>query len=208
MLHKNLIITSDSKLSNNDLINFKNYESILIQVFAATTDKSLVSTTLSDLLEILPQATIIGASSDGTIDQGTLHAHGDIIQIAISCFDKTKLKSTLIENIDDSFDAGCKITDRCCTNNTKVLIAFSEALSVNGEEFLEGVFSANKQLIIAGGVASTPTFTDTFIIAGNKIYRNRYCSYHNGHRSCAHYSTCNFDLQGENYADGIPGIPD
>ncbi|MDH5611739.1 MAG: EAL domain-containing protein [Gammaproteobacteria bacterium] len=170
MLQRNLILQAGTRPSHHDLTPFKRYKSILIQVFAATSNKKLISETLNYLSENLPQAIIIGASSDGTIDRGTLHAHGDVIQLAISCFEKTRIKLSVIEHIETSFDAGVQIADQCSTNDTKVLIAFSEAHSINGEEFLEGIFSTNKQLIIAGGVASTPTFTDTFIIAGNNIY--------------------------------------
>ena len=169
MKHSNFIVRTDNSFELNFLDTFKQYGSVLVQVFAATTDQKKVSELLLLIAEKLPDAVVIGASSDGTIDQGTLHTYGNTILIAVSGFDKTHIMLAVSENESSSFQSGVDIAKNVCTDNSKVLIAFSEASSINGEEFLEGVNSVNDKLIISGGVASTPTFSDTYIIAGQRI---------------------------------------
>lgn len=170
MKHSNLFVRTDDTINLNPLDSFKQFGSVLIQVFAATTDQDKVSQLLVLIAKRLPDAVVIGASSDGTIDQGVLHPHGGSILIAVTGFDKTHIKLAVTDDVSSSFQSGIDITKSICTDKTKVLIAFSEASSINGEEFLEGVFSVNDHVIISGGVASTPTFSDTYIIAGQKIF--------------------------------------
>ena len=169
MKHSNFIVRTDSKTELNNLDSFKQYSAVLVQVFAATTNLNKVRELLGLVAKQLPNAVIIGASSDGTIEQGTLHTHGNTIQLSVSGFDKSKIKLSFSESKSSSFQNGKDIAEKICADNTKVIIAFSEASSINGEEFLEGVYSVNNNLIVSGGVASTPTFTDTYIIAGQKI---------------------------------------
>jgi len=44
--------------------------SLLIQVFSAINDKSFISTLLSELIQLLPSAVIIGSTTDGEIMDG------------------------------------------------------------------------------------------------------------------------------------------
>ena len=50
--------------------NIQNSSSLLIQVFSAIIDKAFISTLLSELTLLLPDAVIIGSTTDGEIKDG------------------------------------------------------------------------------------------------------------------------------------------
>ena len=77
-------------------------------------------------------------------------------------FEQTTLTLAYDENSDDSIASGRSLAVALDRPETKTIIAFTEAGSINGELFLEGMHQI-------GGVASTPSFTDTFIIADGHI---------------------------------------
>lgn len=168
MKHNNYIVHSDADINLPRLGDFRKFNSVLVQIFAATSDLGKVRELLALIADYLPDAVIIGVSSDGTINQGELYEYGSVIQVSVSGFDKSYIKLAFTNNTN-SFQSGREIAENICVDNTKVLIAFSEASSINGEEFLEGIYSVNNHIIISGGVASTPTFTDTFVIAGGRV---------------------------------------
>jgi len=169
MKHNNYIVHSDVDITLPRLDDFRKFNSVLIQIFAATSDLAKVRELLALIADYLPDAVIIGVSSDGTINQRKLHEYGSVIQVSVSGFDKSSIKLAFTKNNTNSFQNGREIAENICVDNTKVVIAFSEASSINGEEFLEGFYSVNNHIIISGGVASTPTFTDTFVIAGGRV---------------------------------------
>lgn len=169
MKHTNYIVHSDVDINLPRLGDFRKFNSVLIQIFAATSDLGKVRELLALIADYLPDAVIIGVSSDGVINQGELHEYGSVIQVSVSGFDKSYIKLASTENKTNSFQSGREIAENICVDSTKVIIAFSEASSINGEEFLEGIYSVNNHIIVSGGVASTPTFTDTFVIAGGRL---------------------------------------
>ena len=169
MKHTHYIVHSDVDINLPRLGDFRKFNSVLIQIFAATSDLGKVRELLALIADYLPDAVIIGVSSDGVINQGKLHKYGSVIQVSVSGFDKSYIKLASTENKTNSFQSGREIAENICVDSTRVIIAFSEASSINGEEFLEGIYSVNNHIIISGGVASTPTFTDTFVIAGGRL---------------------------------------
>lgn len=171
MFHKTFVLTNQGEVNPELLSAFQDYRSILIQVFAALDDPTCIENILSAIRQLLPQAAIIGASSDGTIHQNKLVEYGESILVSVTGFEKTTIKAATLQSTSDSFSDGASIAQSCCSADTKALIAFTDAAGINGEEFVEGIYSRNSHLIIAGGIASTPTFTNTFVISDNRILR-------------------------------------
>ena len=64
------------------------------------------------------------------------------------------------------------LADNVMEKNTKLLISFSDASSINGELFLDEIYEKYPNIPISGGVAATPTFSDTFVIESNNIIEN------------------------------------
>ncbi|MGB6019945.1 MAG: EAL domain-containing protein [Sulfurimonadaceae bacterium] len=166
---QNILLENNELPRIEELEVFHNFPTVLIQVFAATDDKKHLKHVLQETQKILPQATIIGCSSDGIIDNGLIHDYGHTIQLNVTVFSETTLTLAFSTQYSDCELLGKQIASQICHNDTKAIIAFSEASTVNGELFLEGLYPYCDDIIISGGIASTPTFTDTFIIAGEEI---------------------------------------
>jgi len=59
------------------------------------------------------------------------------------------------------------------TDETKLLILFTDGSTTNGEEFLKGIESFDNKVMICGGMAGdNANFTQTYIASGNKIFND------------------------------------
>jgi len=172
MLMKNIILHHNELPEQQAFSPFSPFENVLVQVFAATSDLDHLQKVLDTLTAILPRCTVIGCSTDGTIDDGSIHPHGDIIQLTVTAFEHTTLSLASSDTFENSFRLGKMLASQIIRKETQLLISFSEASSVNGEHYLEGIDHHKNGIKVAGGVASTPTFTDTFVIADGQILKS------------------------------------
>lgn len=132
--------------------NFHKEKNILIQVFTSSTKLNFINKLKKDLLTLIPQGKIIGATTCGGIYEGELE---NKTIISISQFDKTILKTYITKGQSDSFVTGRQLAKKIPENKQiKAAICFTDSLLTNGEEFLNGFASINPDLIIAGGMAS------------------------------------------------------
>ncbi|MGB5963965.1 MAG: FIST N-terminal domain-containing protein, partial [Sulfurimonadaceae bacterium] len=88
---QNILLENNELPRIEELEVFHNFPTVLIQVFAATDDKKHLKHVLQETQKILPQATIIGCSSDGIIDNGLIHDYGHTIQLNVTVFSETTL---------------------------------------------------------------------------------------------------------------------
>ena len=147
-----------------DLI--KDEKNILVQIFCGES-KKVLKEILDTLLEKIPQAICIGSSTDGEIDNGRITTRETIISISV--FEHTTIK-TAYANEKDSFKNGVKLAKELCGENTKVIIAFSDGATTNGEEFLNGISFINNEIIVSGGMAAdNANFKQTFISSQKEI---------------------------------------
>ena len=152
----------------SDFENIEQFSSILIQVFSATEDLEYLQQVLDKIAEYLPDAVVIGTSSDEVIDAATIRSNQNIV-LSILGFTATTLQLAYCEGSADSCAAGNQLAKKVVKPDTQLLISFCDAASMNGEKFLDGVSEYKGNLLIAGGIAATPSFTDTYVIAGTKI---------------------------------------
>lgn len=120
----------DSFLSQNSVDKSKE---ILIQVFSSTIDEQVLTRVLSDILNLLPDAKVIGATTDGEIlgkDVST-----DRIVLSISEFEHSTLNIAGVDNENDSCLCGEKLALKIIQEDTKLLLLFADGLSINGEFF-------------------------------------------------------------------------
>ena len=151
-----------------DFKTVQDFPTILIQVFSATDDKEHLQAVLDRIAQLLPKAIVIGISTDEVIDASTIRSN-DYIILSVIGFNQTRVELAFIADPDDSRKAAETLSNKLIRQDTKLLITFCDAASINGEHYLDGIPSHNKQLLVAGGIAATPTFTNTFVIAGTKI---------------------------------------
>ena len=151
------------------LIDFsllKNEKNILVQIFCGD-KKPILKEIVTTLLDELPQAICIGSSTDGEINNSQISTCKTIISISV--FENTTLKTTFVRR-KDSFNNGVDLANVLCTEDTKLLITFSDGDKTNGESFLKGIQSVNNKIIVAGGMAGdNANFTQTFVSSQNQI---------------------------------------
>lgn len=149
-----------------DFSSFKDEKNILIQIFCGD-KKDILKNIIKTITKELPNAICIGSSTDGEINNDKITTLETIITISV--FEKTSLKFASV-NEKDSFENGKKLASILCTEDTKLLITFTDGAKTNGEEFLNGISSINKKVIVSGGMAGDNAhFTQTFISCQNKI---------------------------------------
>ena len=149
-----------------DFSLFKKEKTILIQIFCGG-KKSVLQNIVNKLMEELPQSICIGSSTDGEIKDDEVSTKKTII--SISTFKNTSLKTYFVKN-KDSFKNGYDLAKELCTEDTKLIITFTDGAKTNGEAFLKGIEAVNNTVPIAGGMAGdNANFKQTFISSQNKV---------------------------------------
>lgn len=142
-------------------------DSILIQFFSGIIDKKAMQPILDLLVESLPNATMIGATTAGEIMEGVMSSSRIIL--SFSLFEATDITTYFYPQSD--FEHGVRSAQEILTDRTKVCIAFSEGLKSDSESFLDGFTSVRNDVIVAGGNAGDDlTFTRTYVIKENTIH--------------------------------------
>ncbi len=154
--------------------NFIYEENILIQIFTAVHDKEFILCLKKSILNLLPKASIIGATTCGEISNSGSLTNSTIL--SFSTFKNTKIHTEIIEHTTSSFHTGQSITKRLPYNQNedlKLIISFTDGLNTNGEEYLNGISSINENIIVSGGLAGdNEKFLETFVFTQDGITNN------------------------------------
>ena len=146
-------------------------ENVLIQIFTSLNNEKAIATLLRDIAVLFPNAHIIGSTTDGEICDDKVTTDTTVISITI--FEKTKLHSTLIHNSKDSRTMGQEMAKELIREDTKLIITFTDGLTCNGEEYLNGISSVNDKVIVAGGMAGDDAkFEVTYVFTKDQIVSN------------------------------------
>ena len=143
-------------------------DKLLIQIFTAMAEKEKIKILLQEMATLLPSASLIGSNTDGEICSGKVSVGKTVI--SFTQFEKTKLRTALVENRIDCYQTGQVLGDRLLTPYTKLLITFTDGLKCNGEDYLRGISSAGQEIIVAGGMAGDNAhFSETYVFTNNQI---------------------------------------
>ena len=146
----------------------QNSSSLLIQICVYYCHNTIISTLLSELTLFLPDAVIIGSTTDGEIMDGKVTS-GKVV-LSFTQFEHTTLKATAIKHKINGYYSGQYLAKELIGDDTKLLIAFTDGLHTNGEEFLNGITSVNDKIIVAGGHAGDGfEFVKTFVFTKEHI---------------------------------------
>ena len=167
--------TKNSYYSNkNEFLQFARENSfvkektLLVQIFSSVLEKNIIAQTVDEILEVLPQAKIIGATTDGEILENIVST--DKIVVSVTAFERASLELGLAEYCGDSFACGQTLASKIVKDDTKALILFSDGLHTNGEAFLNGVKEVSGDIPLAGGMAGDAAlFKETFIFSNDGI---------------------------------------
>ncbi len=142
--------------------------SLLIQVFTAQNNKEYIEKLLTDLIDLLPKAVIIGSTTDGEIMNGKVSVEKTVL--SFTQFEHTTLQTAVATHEKDGFFSGQTLAKRLIVDDTKLIIAFADGLHTNGEAFLEGMHAVNHEVPVAGGLAGdNAKFVQTFVFTKENI---------------------------------------
>jgi c-di-GMP phosphodiesterase len=147
--------------------NIPSSGSLLIQLFSGVMSKAAIQPIVDLLVERLPHASLIGATTAGEIMDGKMSSFQIII--SFSLFEATDVTTYYYPQSD--YEYGVRAAREILSDRSKACIAFSEGLKSDSESFLNGFTSVRNDVMIAGGNAGDDlTFTRTYVIKGNTIY--------------------------------------
>lgn len=144
------------------------HSSVLVQVFSSLVERQILQSLLSQLVQTLPTAVVIGASTAGEIDHEQLKEGG--VLFSVTHFDSVGL--TCAASVQpDAFDAGVEIAQKIMMPTTRCLIAFADGISMNGESLIHGIDRvSNGAIPIAGGMSGDGMrFQTCFVIIQDNI---------------------------------------
>ena len=151
--------------------NIQNNHMLLIQIFSGINDAQYIRTIIENIVGFLPDAVIVGSTTDGEIMDGQVSTHKTII--SFTEFEHTRLTVSATEHQKDGYYSGKYLAQTLIEEDTKLLIAFSDGLHSNGEAFLEGVNAIDKDIMVAGGLAGdNATFSKTYVFTKDFISDN------------------------------------
>ena len=144
---------------------------LLIQIFTSLSEEEKIIALRDTVHALLPQASIIGTTTDGEICSGVVTT--DRTVVSITRFERTTVKSTLVHDCTQSYEAGRILGSQLLQEDAKLLITFTDGLHCNGEAYLKGLTSVKNDIIIAGGMAAdNAKFRKTFIFTEKDISMN------------------------------------
>ncbi|MEA1956285.1 MAG: FIST N-terminal domain-containing protein [Campylobacterota bacterium] len=151
--------------------NFKNEKECLVQFFCGIPTKDIMQSIASILSENLPNAHIIGSTTDGEIMDDTVTLNSIIVSVSI--FEKSKIYSAYANYDTNSYDMGYILAKKLDSKDAKAMILFTTGLAINGEHFLNGVREiSNGNYTISGGLASdNGKFEQTYVSHRNKVIK-------------------------------------
>jgi PAS domain S-box-containing protein len=151
-----------------DCNELKDNSSLLIQIFTSFSDKKYIEAILHAITTILPNALIIGSTTDGEIMNGAVSE--DMTVLSFTQFYHTKLKVASVIHQDSVFESGRMLADKLISKDTKLMISFADGIYTNGEFFLNGIASVDSSVMIAGGLAGDrDKFVQTFVFTKDAI---------------------------------------
>jgi PAS domain S-box-containing protein len=166
----NSYFNSDEELKSFvDKNHIVDSDRLMIQLFTSYNDETVIQEKLNTLNELFPNASIIGSTTDGLINNGHVTLSNTVISFTL--FENTMLTTFATNAFDDFYQAGQLLANNTLQDNTKVIIAFIDGLSGNGEEFLNGISSIDEKVIVAGGLAGdNALFEKTLVFDKHNIY--------------------------------------
>ena len=144
--------------------------SLLIQAFCSDLDPEKLENLRKELVQLFPQAVIVGTTTDGGICGTEVILDRNVLSFTL--FEKTRLRSHLIDEIDEFETAGRVMAEHLLDEETQAIIAFIDGMEGNGDAFLKGITSINNTVHIAGGLSGDlARFKNTYVFDRNRVVR-------------------------------------
>jgi len=139
--------------TNSDILSANNNGAILVQVFSGICDKDFLNDLSKQIIELVPRAQVLGATTSGEIMNGMISEQKTVL--AFSVFQHSNIKTSfVVKNQKSDYEVGRSIATALNVDKAKVLILFATSLTINSGQMLKGVQSVNADLPVAGGNAA------------------------------------------------------
>ncbi len=147
-------------------------ENVLVQVFTGFVDKDFISSLICKIMALIPNAKIIGSTTDGEIVDDSVKSYGTIISFSV--FEKTTIKTHYVPKTKSDKSLATDLYEKFENKSKiKLMITFLSGLNNNVEIFLNAFERCNNEITIAGGLAGdNGQFKETFIFDKNGCYNN------------------------------------
>ncbi len=143
--------------------------SLLIQIFAYSSDTRKLRTLLAHLKGLFPSAAIVGTTTDGEVLDGRI-LDKDIV-ISFTGFEKSTLSLALFELSKESFEVGREIAERVVTPGTRALILYARSGEIDAMALLEGLKKEHPALVVSGGLSGDQgKFADGFVMKDDTLH--------------------------------------
>lgn len=154
-------------ISNNNIIKYRN---ILVQVFSGIGKKEFIEEVIKNLILLIPQCKILGATSAGELLDGKILENECIVSISV--FEKTIIETIIIKEKISDFNKGLEIGHKLISQDTKAIISFADT-SIDGQDFLDGINSIDNKVVVSGGIAGNSNSTDeTYVFTENGVEKD------------------------------------
>lgn len=139
--------------TNSDILFANNNSAILVQVFSGICDKDFLIKLSKQIIELVPDAQVIGSTTSGEIMNGMTSELKTVLSFSV--FQQCEIKTGFVVKLHMSdYELGRSIATALNVDKAKVLIIFATGLTVNSSQILKGVQSVNADLPVAGGNAA------------------------------------------------------
>jgi len=158
-------------ISENTIYKHKD-KTILVQVFSGVCDIKYIQEIIAQIKVQLPDAKIIGSTTEGEIiDDIVLHRNAIV---SFTIFENTEVVTYCCENIDSDLKKAEEFISKFDkTKKPKVAIAFADGLYTNGEYLMNVFRQYDPELIVAGGLAGdNAEFINTIVFTQDEILTN------------------------------------
>ncbi|MEJ2468341.1 MAG: FIST N-terminal domain-containing protein [Campylobacterales bacterium] len=138
---------------------------VLVQIFTEAIDPERIEMLIARVGKVLPQAAVIGMTTDIAIEKGRLVGGEDLF--VVSSFEASRVRTVLTDHpqeteraVADAFGTLMGIEDE----TPKAAIILATAFSLDGDRVAKAASKAAPGLTIAGGLASDHrTFSKTYV---------------------------------------------
>ncbi|MFE7063419.1 EAL domain-containing protein [Sutcliffiella sp. NPDC057660] len=142
------------------------YSEVLVHMYAGSMDKDELSGIIEEIKGNLPQAQIVGATTDGEISNGVISTNS--IVISFMMFDKTRVHTVMypLEEGQDLDKLGQKIVQEMITEKTKLVFLLANGLHFDYDLLAQGLgqYSDKTETKIYGALAgANGEFGETYV---------------------------------------------
>lgn len=142
---------------------------IFVMCYSGIDDQAVNQEILGCIKTLLPQASIMGSTTDGEIFETEVMVHSFVL--SLTTFESTTLKIELFSAEIDSFKAGQMIAQVGVKLGAKVAIIVADGIVTNGDFLMDGVNSIAPSLVVAGGLAGdNGRYEESFIFCDTHVH--------------------------------------